>query len=89
MEIRQADIVLCQFYFSDLKQSKERPVLVFKDNLNLKNNSKLNTKNSSLFYAHFINENIPQVQRVKKLNEVAIKQMSILLSDNNMKRLEN
>lgn len=39
--------------------------------------------------AHFINENIPQVQRVKKLNEVAIKQMSILLSDNNMKRLEN
>jgi len=38
--------------------------------------------------AHFINENIPQVQRVKKLNEVAIKQMSILLSDNNMKRLE-
>lgn len=33
MEIRQADIVLCQFYFSDMKQSKERPVLVFKDNL--------------------------------------------------------
>ena len=30
--------------------------------------------------AHFINENIPQVQRVKKLNEVAIKQMSILLT---------
>jgi mRNA interferase MazF len=33
VEIRQADIVLCQFYFSDLKQSKERLVLVFKDNL--------------------------------------------------------
>ena len=39
--------------------------------------------------AHFINENIPQAQRVTKLNEVAIKQMSILLSDNNMKRLES
>ncbi|MCI0501809.1 MAG: KilA-N domain-containing protein, partial [Epsilonproteobacteria bacterium] len=39
--------------------------------------------------AHFINENIPQEQRVKKLNEVAIKQMSILLNDNNMKRFEN
>ncbi len=38
--------------------------------------------------AHFIHENIPQAQRVTKLNEVAIKQMSILLSDNNMKRLE-
>ena len=33
MEIKQADIVLCSFYFSDLKQSKDRPVLVFKDNL--------------------------------------------------------
>jgi hypothetical protein len=39
--------------------------------------------------AHFINENIPQAQRVKKLNEVAIKQMSILLSDKNIKKLEN
>lgn len=33
MEINEADIVLCAFYFSDLKQSKNRPVLVFKDNL--------------------------------------------------------
>ena len=33
MEIKQADIVLCEFYFSDLSQSKKRPVLVFKDNL--------------------------------------------------------
>lgn len=33
MEIKQADIVLCTFYFSDMKKSKERPVLVFKDNL--------------------------------------------------------
>jgi mRNA interferase MazF len=24
---------LCEFYFSDLQQSKNRPVLVFKDNL--------------------------------------------------------
>ena len=38
--------------------------------------------------AHFINENISQEQRVEKLNEVAIKQMSILLTDKNIKRLE-
>ena len=38
--------------------------------------------------AHFINENIPQAQRVKKLNEVAIKQMNILLDDKNIKKLE-
>lgn len=39
--------------------------------------------------AHFINENIPQDQRVQKLNEVAIKQMGILLSDSAMKQLED
>jgi len=33
MEINIADVVLCEFYFSDLKTSKKRPVLVFKDNL--------------------------------------------------------
>jgi len=33
MERGLGDIVLCQFYFSDLKQSKNRPVLVFRDNL--------------------------------------------------------
>jgi len=33
MEIKTADIILCEFYFSDLKTSKRRPVLVFKDNL--------------------------------------------------------
>ncbi|MGA9046220.1 type II toxin-antitoxin system PemK/MazF family toxin [Sulfuricurvum sp.] len=33
MEIKQADVVLCAFYFSDTNQSKNRPVLVFKDNL--------------------------------------------------------
>ena len=33
MELALADIVLCEFYFSDLKTSKKRPVLIFKDNL--------------------------------------------------------
>ena len=33
MEIKEADILLCEFYFSDLKKSKNRPVLVLKDNL--------------------------------------------------------
>lgn len=33
IEIFQGDIVLCEFYFSDIKKSKKRPVLVFRDNL--------------------------------------------------------
>ena len=32
MEIKHLDVVLCEFYFSDLNKSKKRPVLVFKDN---------------------------------------------------------
>ena len=33
MEIKEGEVVLCKFYFSDLKKSKNRPVLVFKNNL--------------------------------------------------------
>ncbi|DAB30014.1 MAG TPA: hypothetical protein CFH84_06420, partial [Sulfurimonas sp. UBA12504] len=33
MEIKQSDVLLCEFYFSDLQKSKNRPVLIFKDNL--------------------------------------------------------
>lgn len=33
MDIKHLDIVLCKFYFSDSKAYKNRPVLVFKDNL--------------------------------------------------------
>jgi len=33
MEINSLDVVLCEFYFSDLNKSKKRPVLIFKDNL--------------------------------------------------------
>ena len=33
MEVKQLDIVLCEFFFSDIQKSKNRPVLVFKDNL--------------------------------------------------------
>ncbi len=38
--------------------------------------------------AHFISENISQNLRVEKLNQVAIKQMNILLSDKSMKKLK-
>lgn len=33
MDIKPADIVLCEFYFSDAKVAKKRPDLVLKDNL--------------------------------------------------------
>ncbi|MDD5227709.1 MAG: type II toxin-antitoxin system PemK/MazF family toxin [Methylococcales bacterium] len=33
MDVKTADVVLCEFYFSDLKTTKNRPVLVLKDNL--------------------------------------------------------
>jgi mRNA interferase MazF len=33
MEVKQREIVLCEFFFSDLKQYKMRPVVVFKTNL--------------------------------------------------------
>ncbi len=33
MEITVGEIVLCKFYFSDLKAYKNRPVLIYKDNL--------------------------------------------------------
>lgn len=33
MEVKAGEIVLCKFYFSDLKSYKNRPVLVYKDNL--------------------------------------------------------
>ena len=39
--------------------------------------------------AHFINENIDQSQRIEKLNQLAIKQMNILLSDTSIKKLED
>lgn len=31
MEIKHLDVVLCEFYFSDLNKSKKRPILVFKE----------------------------------------------------------
>ncbi len=39
--------------------------------------------------AHFINEDLSQAQRIKKLNEIAISQMKILTNDKNVKRLES
>jgi len=33
MEVDVGDVVLCKFYFSDFQEYKNRPVLVFKDNL--------------------------------------------------------
>lgn len=39
--------------------------------------------------AHFINECISTEQRVQKLNQVAIKQMNILLKDTNINKIES
>jgi hypothetical protein len=39
--------------------------------------------------AHLISEDVPQKERIKKLNKIAINQMNILLDDKNIKRLEN
>lgn len=33
MDVKKGDVVLCEFYFSDLDTRKLRPVIVFKDNL--------------------------------------------------------
>ncbi|TDN95751.1 MULTISPECIES: type II toxin-antitoxin system PemK/MazF family toxin [Halomonas] len=33
MDVAPGDVVLCEFYFSDLQTRKRRPVIVFKDNL--------------------------------------------------------
>ena len=38
---------------------------------------------------HFIHEGLSGVQRLKKLNEIAISQMKILTNDNNMRKLEH
>ena len=36
--------------------------------------------------AHFISENIPQEERIKKLNKLAINQMNILINDHSLKK---
>ena len=33
MDLSPGDVLLCEFYFSDFKASKRRPVIVLKDNL--------------------------------------------------------
>lgn len=33
MEVKQGELMLCEFYFSDFKHYKLRPVVVFRDNL--------------------------------------------------------
>jgi len=39
--------------------------------------------------AHFINEGLPQTERLKKLNEIAISQMEILTKNDSIKKLES
>ena len=39
--------------------------------------------------AVFINESMPQSDRLVKLNQIAIQQMQILLQDNNLNKLED
>ena len=39
--------------------------------------------------AHFINEGLPQTERLKKLNQIAITQMQILIKDDTLKKIES
>jgi len=39
--------------------------------------------------AVFINEGLPQSERLKKLNQIAIQQMKILMQDNAVKKLNS
>ncbi|AHF02357.1 hypothetical protein THIAE_08270 [Thiomicrospira aerophila AL3] len=31
MDVKQGDVVLCEFYFSNAQKAKNRPILVLKD----------------------------------------------------------
>lgn len=73
MEIKESDIVLCEFYFSDLKKSKNRPVLVFKDNLPYNDfiaipiSSKIENLQDDEFiieHTNFINGTIPKTSKL-------------------------
>jgi len=73
MEIKAGDIVLCEFYFTDSKTSKNRPVLVLKDNLPFDDfvaipiSSQINTLHSDevLLEQHdFSNGEIPKISKV-------------------------
>ena len=49
----------------------------------------LNPSQINFLYANEADEHISQEQRIQKLNEVAIKQMNILLENKSIKRLED
>jgi len=85
----EADILNIALFGFTAKQWKE-------SNLDLKGNIRdyadvnqlVCLANLESLNAHFIAEDISQSIRVEKLNQVAIKQMKILLNDKSMKKLE-
>ena len=73
MEVEQGELVLCEFYFSDLGASKRRPVIVFRDNLPFDDfvgipvSSKINTLHHDEFLLqseHIVEGSLPKVSKV-------------------------
>jgi len=73
VEIRAKDVVLCEFYFSDMQSSKKRPVLVLKDNLPYNDFiaipissqiQKLNLDEQIIDNSHFANGAIPKPSKL-------------------------
>ena len=87
MEIKHLDVVLCEFYFSDFKKSKDRPVLVFKDNLPYDDfiaipiSSKVNTMQEDELLIQnrdFSEGNIPKVSKLMIRKTFVVSKQSVL-----------
>ena len=87
MEIKEKDIVLCKFYFSDAKKFKNRPVLVFKDNLphddfvGIPISSKINTMYSDEYLinnTHFIEGKIAYESKLMIRKTFVISKVSVV-----------
>jgi mRNA interferase MazF len=102
VEIAIGSIVLCEFYFSDLKQSKKRPVLVLKDNLPYNDfvavpiSSKISNQHSDevlIDDSNFFLGGIPKPSKVILRKTLTISKSSVIksygvLNDDSIKNLK-